>query len=147
MNNHSDCHIKKKLEKSALFGQSYQLLYHFCTFKYHLYTCKFIIENYFDIYKEHLNWNLAILDVCQFIILHQNWYMYIASVDSPYPNVYLRAKVFFPLEHLWGSIRGTTTKCTQGLVCLEEIPEAKVGNFNVHVGIQKQVLSLKSKSR
>lgn len=74
-------------------------------------------------------------------------HVYIASVDSPYPNVYLRAKVFFPLEHLWGSIRRTTTKCTQGLVCLEEIPEAKVGNFNVHVGIQEQVLSLKSKSR
>lgn len=145
MNNHSDCHIKKKLEKSALFGQSYQLLYHFCTSIIYTHansSSRTISRTILTSTK-----NLAILDVCQFIILHQNWYMYIASVDSPYPNVYLRAKVFFPLEHLWGSIRGTTTKCTQGLVCLEEIPEAKVGNFNVHVGIQKQVLSLKSKSR
>lgn len=67
--------------------------------------------------------------------------------DAQAPDVHLWPIVLLALEQLWGSVRGAPTECVQLRPQRELIAEAKVGDFDVGLGIQQQVLSLRGKRR
>lgn len=50
------------------------------------------------------------------------------------------------LEEFWSSVRRRTTKGVQLPSHCELVAEAKVGNFDVHVCIQEEVLSLERRA-
>lgn len=60
-----------------------------------------------------------------------------------YPYINLGSCVLLALKDFRGSIRGTATPRGQLLPFLEEIAKAKVGDFDVHVGIEQEILCLK----
>jgi len=59
-----------------------------------------------------------------------------------YPYIHQGAGVLLARKHFRGSIRGTATPRGQLLPFLEEIAEAKVRDFDVHVGIEQEILRL-----
>ena len=56
--------------------------------------------------------------------------------DSQTPDVHLGTVILLPLEEFGGSIRGTATERVQFITRGELVTETKVGNFDVHVGIE-----------
>lgn len=63
--------------------------------------------------------------------------------DSQTPDVHLWPVILLPLEQLRCCVRRRTAERVQLVAQGELITEAKVGNFDVHVCIQEQVLGLR----
>lgn len=64
--------------------------------------------------------------------------------DAQAPDVHLGPVVFLALEELGGGVRRGTAERVQLVPQSELVAEAKVGYFDVHVGVQQQVLGLQT---
>ena len=62
--------------------------------------------------------------------------------DAQTPNVHLGAVVLFALEKFRGSVRWGPTEGVQFVSEGEFVAEPKIGYFDVHVGVQQQILRL-----
>lgn len=63
--------------------------------------------------------------------------------DTQAPDVHLWTIILLALEQLWGGVRGAPTEGVQLGAQRELVAEAEVGDFDVGLGIQQQVLSLR----
>ena len=67
--------------------------------------------------------------------------------DAEAPDVHLWPVVLLALEQLRGGVRGAPAKGVQLRAQRELIAEAKVGDLDVGLGVQQEVLGLPGKER
>ena len=67
--------------------------------------------------------------------------------DAEAPDVHFRPVVLLALEQLRGGVRGAPAECVQLRAQRELVAEAKVGNLDVGLGVQQEVLGLPGKER
>lgn len=67
--------------------------------------------------------------------------------DTQAPDVHLWPVILLALEQFWGGVRGAPTEGVQLGAQRELIAEAEVGDFDVGLSIQQQVLSLREKEK
>ena len=67
--------------------------------------------------------------------------------DTQAPDVHLWPIILLALEQLWGGVWGAPTEGVQLGAQRELIAEAEVGDFDVGLGIQQQVFSLRGKEK
>ena len=61
---------------------------------------------------------------------------------NSYPNIYLGPSIRLPLKDLGGGVGRRAAPRRQVASAAEKVGEAKVGDFDVHVGVQQQVFRL-----
>ena len=64
------------------------------------------------------------------------------KILQSYPNVNLRTSIRLPLKYFGGGVGRRAAPCRQMARPAEKVGEAKVGDFDVHVGVEQQVFRL-----
>lgn len=68
----------------------------------------------------------------------------VGEKEETYPNVYFWSRVLLPFEHLGSGVGRRAAPRGQQLPALVKVGETKVGDLDVHAGVQQEILGLET---
>lgn len=80
-------------------------------------------------------------------VMHLNVVLLYNIIEFTYPNINFRSHVAFTLKNFGCSVWWRSTPRCQQLIRRIEIRKTKIGNFDLHIGIEQQIFGLQCKRK